>query len=102
VGIRDALVLDWKLMLDPVTHVRRCYTLEKQKVNAANKNLSFSRKIFCLRDELAIVVVQVGDARESSLLSVLADPEGINIPYVVSHCCTGEPESRTHNMETVL
>ena len=88
-------------MLDPVTHVRWS-TLEKQKVNAVNKNLSFSRKIFCLHDVLTIVVVQVGDARESSLLSMLADPEGIKIPYVVSHCCIGEPESRTHNMETVL
>ena len=88
-------------MLDPVTHVRWS-TLEKQKVNAVNKNLSFSWKIFCLHDVLAIVVVQVGDARESSLLSMLADPEGIKIPYVVSHCCIGEPESRTHNMETVL
>lgn len=88
-------------MLDPVTHVRWS-TLEKQKVNAVNKNLSFSRKIFCLHDVLAIVVVQVRDARESSLLSMLADPEGIKIPYVVSHCCIGEPESRTHNMETVL
>ena len=88
-------------MPDLVTHVRRS-TLEKQKVNAANKNLSFSQKIFCLRDILAIVVVQVGDARESLLLSVLVDPEGIKIPYVISHCCIGEPESRTHNMETVL